>query len=198
MPFIFKVVTRMITALVTFMILGVCTMYVDDLLAVSTAKTVDRDMAQADAAITLLLGDKAVAKHKDECDRVLNWIGWQIDLNNRSVTISRRNLLKTIYVFFRFHIDDSVELHHLEAMASPASRCSQLCRAMSPYTKALYEVQKLYSATHTTRHLSAQAKVDVCMWRAFLVLSRFDPLDLSRPIQSFEKSTSQFYIDYDA
>jgi hypothetical protein len=198
MPFIFQVVTRMLTALVAFVILGLCMMYVDDLLAVSIRSTVGRDMAQADEAITLLLGAKAVAKHKDECGRALDWIGWHVDLDHQSVTVSRRNLLKTIHVFFCFHIDDSIELHHLEAMASLASRCSQLCRAMRPYTKALYEVQKLYSAAHTTRRLSALAKVDVCMWRAFLILSRFDPVGLSRPIRSFAPRKASVFIDYDA
>jgi hypothetical protein len=72
MPFIFQVVTRMLTALVAFVILGLCMMYVDDLLAVSTHLTVARDMSQADEAITLLLGDKAVAKHKDESGRALD------------------------------------------------------------------------------------------------------------------------------
>jgi hypothetical protein len=109
MPFIFQVVTRMLTALVAFVILGLCIMYVDDLLAVSTHLTAARDMSQADEAITLLLGDKAVAKHKDESGRALDWIGWHIDLDNQSVTISRRNLMKTIYVFFCFHIDDSMQ-----------------------------------------------------------------------------------------
>ncbi|KAJ1431482.1 hypothetical protein B484DRAFT_395444 [Ochromonadaceae sp. CCMP2298] len=68
MPFIFQVVTRMLTALVTFVILGLCMMYVDDLLAVSILSTVDRDMAQADEAITLLLamvGTVAVPNSSD-------------------------------------------------------------------------------------------------------------------------------------
>jgi hypothetical protein len=55
----------MLTALVALIIMGVCMMYVDDLLAVSTQNTVDRDMAQTDEVIILLLGDKAVASLKD-------------------------------------------------------------------------------------------------------------------------------------
>ncbi|KAJ1434457.1 hypothetical protein B484DRAFT_393994 [Ochromonadaceae sp. CCMP2298] len=59
-----EVATRMLTALVSFVILGLCMIYVDDIHAVSTYSTVARDMTQADE--TLLLVDKVVAKHKDE------------------------------------------------------------------------------------------------------------------------------------
>jgi hypothetical protein len=120
-------------------------------------------MEHANTAITNLLGPLAVAHNKDECARALDFIGWHIDLDRRSVTIARHNLLKTIYVFFNFAIDAPISLPHLEAMASLASRCSQLCRSIRPYTRALYEAQRQYDTRYTNRRLSALAKVDVSM-----------------------------------
>ncbi|KAJ1428579.1 hypothetical protein B484DRAFT_396717, partial [Ochromonadaceae sp. CCMP2298] len=66
MPFVFQVFTRALIALVAHVILGLCSMYVDDIMAVSTLADVDRDMTRTDAVINGLLGPQAIAKHKDE------------------------------------------------------------------------------------------------------------------------------------
>jgi hypothetical protein len=198
MPFVFQVLTRLLIALISMVILGVCMMYVDDVMSVSPIKEREADMDKTDTVITQLLGPLAVAKSKDEFGRQLDFIGWHIDLDGRCVTLARHNLLKTIYVFFSFHDDSPVKLSHIEAMASLASWCSQLCRPMRPYTKALYEAQKLYTTRHTLRHLPALAKVDVCVLRAYLVLSRFKPARIHKPIMSFEPRQPRGIVGFDA
>jgi hypothetical protein len=198
MPYIFQVLTRALVALCLFYIVGLCLMYVDDIMGVSPLRSAAADMATVDTHVTGLLGPDAIAVSKNERNRALVWIGWFIDLDNRSVTLSRRNLLKTIYAFFCFTITDKITRIQVKTMASLASRCSQLCRPMRPYTKVLYDTIALYSDRHVRRTVPALAKVDVAVWRAFLLLSRFNPAQISRPIQSFADRPATLIFKYDA
>jgi hypothetical protein len=173
-------------------------MYVDDILAVSPTATTAVDMARVDTAITGLLGPNAIARTKDEVGRRLDFIGWQVDLDAQSVTLSERNLYKTIFAFFSFDVRGKVSRKQVETMASLASRCSQLCRPMRPYTKALYDMINTFPDRHVRRTLSALAKVDIAVWRAFLLLSHFDAEHLSRPITSFAVREVSVLFGYDA
>jgi hypothetical protein len=84
-------------------------------------------------------------------------------------------------------------------MASLASRCSQLSRAMRPYTVALYQCAENYkNSQFVKRELTGLAKAEVSVWRAFLVMCRFNPQQLHRPIESFAKRAAEISIEYDA
>jgi hypothetical protein len=83
-------------------------------------------------------------------------------------------------------------------MDSLASRCLQLSRPMRPYTKELYDTIGHYKDKHTTRALPPLAKVDKAVWRAYLLLSRFNPAQISRPILSFADRPATLIFKYDA
>ena len=198
MPFAFDVVTRCLRALVRSVIRGKADMYVDDVMAVSPRYALHLDMQAAHTAICDLLGPKAVAPAKDESGRVLDWIGWEIDLDSRLVTLSHRNFLRTTYAFFFFDINAPVSLQLVQRLASLASRCSQLARQMRPFTKSLYDCAAQYNATHKRRHLTGAARTDVTMWRSFLLAVHLDPRRVARPIASFAARTTTLVIEYDS
>jgi hypothetical protein len=153
---------------------------------------------ERDPAITGLLGPQAIAKGKDEIGRQLDFIGWLVNLDTQSVTLSQRNLYKTIFAFFSFEVKGKVSCAQVETMASLASRCSQLFRPMRPYTKALYDAIATFPDRHVKHSLPALAKVDIAVWRAFLILSHFDAAHLSRPISSFAEKDLSVLFGYDA
>jgi hypothetical protein len=200
MPHAFDVVTRYVRALVRHVIhqSSAADMYVDDIVGVSHQSHIESDMLRTDAAVRGLLGPEAIAVHKDETGRSLDWIGWSVDLDTRRVTLSRRNLLRTIYAFFNCELSNVFTLQAVERLASLASRCSTLARQMRPYTKSLYDCAALYASNHQRRHLSAAAKVDVLMWRTFLIAVHFDPVRVARPIMSFRSTPPTIIIEYDA
>jgi hypothetical protein len=111
---------------------------------------------------------------------MLDVSGWSANLDQQSAIVSQRNLHKTTYAFFSFIIESVVPRDLVERMASLASRLSQLCRAMRPYTTALFMCLRNFKDTHTKRHLPSLARVDVCVWRAFLVSCKFDPVNMCR------------------
>jgi hypothetical protein len=104
MPFVFQVVTRAVLALCAVLVLGVCLIYVDDFMGASPEHKVAEDVDAVHRGVTSLLGPDSIAVKKNESGRELDWLGWQVNLNVRSVTISERNLLKTLHAFFDFDL----------------------------------------------------------------------------------------------
>jgi hypothetical protein len=157
MPYVFQVLTRALVALCSFYILGLCLMYVDNIMGVLPIHTAALDMVTVNTQVTGLLGPAAIAHPKDECERAFDWVGWYVNLDLQSVTLSRRKLLKTVYAFFCFRITDKVTRTQVETMASLASRYSQLSRPILPYTdKHMYDTighykDKPYTRTPTPR-----------------------------------------------
>jgi hypothetical protein len=157
-------------------------------------------MEAAHTTMTALLGPLAVAHDKDECGRRLEWIGWDICLDSRSVTLSERNLLKMVHVFFSFELSAGVCHTHVLRMASLASRLAPLCPFLKPFTRALHEDASHFSpsAVGALRHLSTTARNDVAVWRTFLVIFKFCPRLLARPLETFRPCGPRFSIAYDA
>ena len=199
MPFAFNVLTRALDALVTAAISGRASWYVDDCCGCSPLPTVAADMLITHRVITELAGDNAVATEKNECGRVLEFIGWLVDLDKRSVTVSPRNLLKITHAFFCFDPAARVSRVHVERMASLASRISLLSRFMRPFTRFLNSALLTFPNNPTVLHrLSAGAQCEVAIWRAFLIIIRVHSPSLSRLISSFQRDAPSLAIRYDA
>lgn len=199
MPFAFDIVTRVLRSLVRAVIQGLSEMYVDDIQGASSKLTLEADMRAADDAVRGLLGPNAISPSKNEHGRVLDWIGWEVNLDTQRVTLSESNMLRTVYAFFSFDLKAKVSLEQVQRMASLASRCSMLARQMRPYTQSLYDCASRYQ-THAraARALTAAARNDVIAWRAFLVAARFDKTHVARPIQSFATRQPTVAIAYDS
>ena len=110
MPGAFAVVSRVIARLInsgtraerlsdTYRSRLSCCMYVDDVMAVCRLSDVTREVERAHSIIDGLMGEGSVEDEKTETGRKLNFIGWTMDLDNRSVSIARRNYLSTLHGF---------------------------------------------------------------------------------------------------
>lgn len=199
-PYVFQVLTRVLISMVQLVIVGRYLAYVDDGIGCSPIPDAQRDVETACACARNLLGPDAVAEHKTEVARVIDVIGWQVDLNSMLVTISRRNMLKTLYVFFSCNINGTISLRELQRMASLASRYAMLCTPMKCFTVELFKSQPEYRGNpNVRRRLKAAAKAEVIMWRAFLCLLHFDEKNHARDIYSFrERTRPTVKIEYDA
>lgn len=199
-PYAFDVVTRVLRALSRQRIQGRCNWYVDDNNGCSRKGAMrEQDMNTVMDIIHRLLGPDAVAMHKNEYGRRVEFVGWLIDLDERVVTIARHSFLKTVHAFFSVDIEKSVYHEEVEVIASLASRYSMLCRQMRPFTQSLYG---FLSATreqkHAKRFLSERAKTDIQMWRAFLCQLDFNEAHYARSLESFRPRKPTVMIEYDA
>jgi hypothetical protein len=95
-PYAFQVITRTLKRNINILIKGRCEMYVDDILGVTLKKWLEYDKECTYSICTNLLGPTAIAKHKWECGRRIDMIGWTVDLDISIVSIARKNFLKTL------------------------------------------------------------------------------------------------------
>ena len=172
--------------------------YVDDLNACSNRRTYEKDMSRVDVEVRTLLGPSSVAAEKDKSGRQLDMIGWLIDLDTQLVTISDKNFNKTLHAFFSFNIVDPVTLHQVQVMASLASRYTQINVLMKVHVGALYQFQQSFPSHSARRRLPELARVEVLLWRAFLLSLSVNPGSFARPFRSFRSRPASHTIEYDA
>ena len=152
----FQVITRAILFQLKALLLGLALMYVDDIIGVSARVHVGHDLDAARGVCTELLGDNAVQDEKtvvtDSLNRRMDVTGYTLDLGKQVVTLSRRNFLKTLYLFFNVNTASPVPVKSMETIASLASRYSDICREMKPFTRAFYGS---YAGTQQERQCTA-------------------------------------------
>ena len=96
LPAAFGVITRVLERRLNSVIEGRAVGYVDDFLGCSPSRHVEGDMQKAIYEHKRLLGSKAHAEDKDDRGRQLDMLGWSIDLDTRTITLSERNRLKAL------------------------------------------------------------------------------------------------------
>lgn len=198
-PFAFQVITRAILHEVRARIYGLAKMFVDDLMGVTSRKRVQRDVAIVIEICEALLGPEAVAKDKTLVGRVLEIIGWIIDLDRKRVSIARRNVLKAIYGFFSVGAQCSRQV--LQRLASWASRYGEVHRWMRPHSLRLYAAatgEWWASRPYVQIGLSSGARTAVQLWRAMLCCGVFAPDFFCRSLHTYAYPPSRFVLQFDA
>ena len=101
MPFTFGPVTRALTYYTGLYERGESVMIVDDKEGVSLAEDVEHDMQVFAEGAKLLLGPTAINDKKSESGWriMMDYVGWDIDLDLETVTQAEKNLLKSFYDF---------------------------------------------------------------------------------------------------
>ena len=173
-------------------------MYVDDVFGVTLRKHLEHDMAVSRKALTDLLGDDAVSDPKSAWGRILDIIGWRIDLNGMHVTISRKNLLNAFYAFYSVDLESKSSLRTLQRLASLGCRYSLVCPAMRPFSTALYQHTAGCTDKNVQFSLSPAAKLSVIMWRAMFFLMSQHETRYARSLQSFRPAPTRICLRTDA
>ena len=114
------------------LISGLCYWYVDDLMAVSLKTLYVNDSELVDSKVQQLLGQGSIALTKSQHDRCLEFLGWDFDLDQQTITLCARNMNKLVHALFAFHPTDKISISHVQRLASLISRASILSRHMRP------------------------------------------------------------------
>ena len=198
MPGCFDVISRVLCRNLRKLLHGKCLMYVDDIIAVSHIKQLEKDLKTAVDYCEGLLGPAAVEKDKTEFGRSLDVIGWNICLDTKKIGIARKNMLKTFYGLVTLDETLPVTLEELQRIASWAARYSLVCRQLRPFTRALYSCIQHYTNKHVRIKLSDDAANTIQMWRSFFVFLEINPITYKRDIISFVHHDPSFVLEYDA
>ena len=197
-PFGFDVVTRVLRRGIRARIRGMIDMYVDDLLGASHRDDVQHDTGVAENYCEALLGPEAIAPHKREEGRRLDWIGYTVDLDLAIVTIKRSNFLKTLHGFVSTDVRKKQSVKHMQRLASWATRYSGILRHMRPFSSGLYAEVAGMKNQEVTKIMRWEGARAVVMWTAMLILLEFDEGKFARTLESFEDRDVDTIIRFDA
>jgi hypothetical protein len=139
-----------------------------------------------------------VAEDKTECGTRIDIIGYVVDLTLHRISISRKNLLHTLYGFYTTDTAKPITLPAAQKLASWASRYSRICRAMRPSCGALNHLISGRTCRMAKFAITPEAQIAIRMWRAMLCLVRLDETRFSRSIESFNNTPPVYIIEFDA
>jgi hypothetical protein len=200
-PIAFAVISRAVIFELEKRLSGPTDMHVDDVIGMSLEENAVSDRLIARDVQTRLLGDDAVEDDKTEfttaaCHSMVV-LGYCIDKERQVVTISRRNFLKTLYVFFNVDLEGLVAVKDLERIASMVSRYGSICPVLRPFARPIYAA---YS--HLRRGvripLKPEAKRAIRLWRAMLCATSLNPAKFARPFHTFLPRRAQAVVVFDA
>ena len=200
-PASFQVISRVLGRHINSVISGEVKVYVDDIMGCCSKTEVEADMAKAIQECEGLLGEDSVADDKSEASLntgKLTWIGWEVNLTTWTVSIGKKNFLKTLYGFFTINEDDQISIKSVQRLASWASRYSTICRVLRPYTSNLYaETAGMYNGS-VRKRLGSRARFTIRLWRVILCMMELQSSRFCRSISSFSPNSSSYVVEYDA
>jgi hypothetical protein len=173
-------------------------MYVDDSMFIGRDDSIDNDLRLVDDISVALLGPGSVAHEKDLKGRCLDWIGYEINLDTRQVSMAEHCFLKAVYYFFSVSVDRRVTLRQLQQLGSMAERYSAICEVMRPYSAAIWACTHGLRSQESTTELSLMGKRSVWFWRCVLCMFQWDRKSFCRTLESFrrvQKADYRFTFD---
>ena len=176
---------------------GAAVMYSDDILVVTTKSAALEDMSATDNVCGNLMGPDSVEETKTKSGRSLTFIGYEIDLDKRLVTISKRNILRILYGFLNVDLHGTMKVKTMQKLASWASRYGKICIYMKPLISVLY-AEYAGRGDHTSFPLSVKACQVIRYFRVLLGLIAVNSVEFSRPLKLFKQTISNIVIEFDA
>jgi hypothetical protein len=203
LPAAFGVITRAIVFELARRLTGRAVMYVDDIIGCTLRHGLTSDIERTTRVCTDLLGENAVSTEKtvtteDGGPRRMDAIGYTIDVDQQIVTLTRRNMLKTLYAMFSFGLDESVPVSTIQRVASLASRYSMIVRELKPFTRAIYANIRGLRSKRVSVALSDEARLSIQLWRTMLCALALDEQRFARPLASFVTGGANWVLQFDA
>lgn len=198
MPAAFQVVTRAIRWELQQpgVLRGLMNMYIDDIAGVTLRRWVDGELEVSRVVIKKLLGDGAIEEKKTEWGRRLTFIGWDLDLDQRLVTLARKNALKALYGFVTEGAQDRVPMVAIQRWASWAERYGEICLYMRPFRRILYGAVRV-GQEHTTVRVTPEVRVAIRLYQALMALTVVREQSFARSFDSFVKKKPTLVIQFD-
>jgi hypothetical protein len=171
-------------------------LFVDDNMGVTIYPFYQQDHTVIIDVCTQLLGPEAIASEKSQSGRRLDMLGFCVDLDTRTVSISEKNFNKAVYIYFSVDTNKRVSLLVLQRLASLASRYQLICPVMTPFTSALFQNQPRTSRNPSLAvELTAEAKRSIFLWRAVFCFIRWDRCLFCRRFHTFDSQAPSYLLE---
>ena len=201
-PYEMNVITRCCQRKYDKLLKGRSLMYSDDTGHCCHVKDLEHDKACIKEILTSLMGPKCIEsdpnKSKDREGRFMEFIGYQIDLDNQLIALSRRNGNKTLYAFFSIDLKAVCDAKEMQKLASLAERTTLIFNMMKPFVQELHNFGAYASRVGHPMYLSGGAKFVISLWRLILILMNLKPFIFTAKLESFIFKLSRIAIKHDA
>ena len=197
-PYAFDVVSRLLVKLIRMRIAGKVDIATDDLMGCCSKTHAPNDMDLANTAIHDIFVADCVNDDKTQLGLIIDVIGWNINLVNRTVGVAQHNLLKTLHGFMTVRLGDYLSIRHFMKLASWASRYSIICRYMKPFTAYLYSISNQMNNLDARKPVTSPIYQIIRLWVMFLTLANLEPISFSRSLLSFEQQACTLVCNIDA
>ena len=205
-PYVFNVFTNVVRREAALRVSeAVLDMYVDDVMGCSIKDQTASNLSKIKTFIEDVWGLGSVADSKTfTSDSTLEWIGFDVDIQQETVRISERNRLKFIRILFSVDEDTGISVRDVMKISSYASRYTKICRVMLPYSCHLYNAicwRHNLLAIIKPHQLGDEFRQALQLWRCVIILMeiRREDLRFYRTFSSFMPlSAPAFKIEFDA
>ncbi len=181
LPMAWGVLSRAIERGVNKVITGVSKIFVDDLNSLSLPGQGHIDQANAHRVIRSIVNPTAVSMSKSirPC-KVLDFVGWTIDLNKETIRPTLKGIEKLYYAFTTVDTSKRLNLGVYQCLAGLSHHYSLGILSMSAFVSPLYNMCSV-AAKHC-RYPSPAAKFCIEIWRIVAILLYSDQNFLNVPI----------------
>ena len=137
-------------------------------------------------------------------DTMLEWIGFDVNIVEQTVRVSKKNRVKFIRLLFRIDEDKGISVRDIMRLASYASRYVKISRVMTPFSCHLYGAilwRNNLQAIVQPSELSYNFRTALTLWRCVITLMELRREDqrFFRTFQSFlPLQNCRFQIEFDA
>ena len=145
-----------------------------------------------------MIGEGCIKKSKNEFGRIVNVIGWKINLDLMVVSIADKNLMKAMLVFFSVDLQKEITLVQVQRIASYGSRYVMILEVMTPFLACIHRLMAGKAGWHGTFPITKEAAWAIKMWRAVFYLLVVDEKHYGRPMASFRPRPPDYTVETDA
>ena len=199
-PFAFNCITNVIRDRLRVIcnMLAELDIYVDDIMGITLRRNLAKIRALIEEFVTLLLGPGSIEPSKSLEGSRLVFLGYTVDLNTRSITISDINFQKCAYLFLSVDVRKKVQIKTLQTIASLASRYCLVLRELKSVTNAFYKNFAGMRNDNAFVEWHPDAVAAVWLWRIVLLNLHLQEEKYSRPFESFRTLDASIVLCFDS
>jgi hypothetical protein len=198
LPFAFNVISKAFRYEIKKITRGGADIYADDGFGCCLLRDLKWEMETASSIFENLIGENCIKKSKNESGRIVNVIGWKINLDLMVVSIADKNLMKAMLVIFSVNIKEEITLVQVQRIASYCSRYVMILEVMTPFLACIHRLMTGKKGWHGTFPITCEAAWAIKMWRAVFYLLVVDEKHYGRPMASFRPRAPEYIVETDA
>ena len=197
LPFAFNVITKSFRYEMKKVTGGGADIYADDGFGCCLVKDLEKEMSTACNIFERTLGEDCINQKKNLSGRIVDVIGWKLNLDLMVVSISEKNFMKAMLCLFSIDLSKEITLVQVQRVSSYCSRYVMILEVMAPFLACIHRLMTGKVGFMGTFPISFEAAWAIKMWRAVFYLLVVDEKHYGRPMESFRPRPPDYIVESD-